>query len=131
MNKIFHKIYMDKNGNPDPLPPLQDAMQYQYKVKQTNTIDGWKVLPYDMNAEIFYPLHQDNVGTTPIVEDMAASELAILPCWVNFVTQRKLFQITLLLLGASSAGVKLPKRSMLPVLVKIQLMILMKAGLHN
>ena len=57
MNSIFDKLYTNENGNPAPLPPLQEAMQYQYEVKQTNTIDGSTVLPYDqMNAEMFYPL---------------------------------------------------------------------------
>jgi hypothetical protein len=77
MNSMFDKIYTNENGNPAPLPPLQDAMQYQYEVKQTNTIDGSTVLPYDqMNAEMLYPSRQENVDTTPIVEDMAANEVA-------------------------------------------------------
>ncbi len=46
-------------------------------MKQTNTINGSKVLAYDqMNAEMFYPLCQENIDTTSIVEDMAAKELA-------------------------------------------------------
>jgi len=77
MNSIFDKLYTDEHGNPAPLPPLQEAMQYQYEVKQTNTIDGSKVLPYDqMNAEMFYPSRQENKDTTAIVEDMAANEVA-------------------------------------------------------
>ncbi len=77
MNSIFDKLYTDEHGNPAPLPPLQEAMQYQYEVKQTNTVDGSKVLPYDqMNAEMFYPSRQENKDTTAIVEDMAANEVA-------------------------------------------------------
>ena len=77
MNSIFDKICKDEIGNHATLPLLQDVIQYQYKMKQTNAIDGSKVLPYNqMNAEMFYPSCQENVDTTPIVEDMAANELA-------------------------------------------------------
>ena len=77
MNGIFNEIYTDQDGNDASLPPLEEAMQYQYEVKQTNTIDGSTVLPYDqMNAEMFYPVRQENVDTTAIVEDMAANKLA-------------------------------------------------------
>ena len=44
MNSIFDKIYTDENGNPAHLPPLKDAMQYQYEVKQTNTIDDLSLI---------------------------------------------------------------------------------------
>ena len=56
MNAIFDNIYTDANGNQAPLPPLQEAMQYQYEEKHTNAIDGSKVLPYDrIDAKMFYP----------------------------------------------------------------------------
>ena len=104
---------------------------FLYKVKQTNTIDGSKVLPYDqMNAEMFYPLRQENVDTTAIVEDMAANEVA--PAVLGELCDpKKLFQNTLQLLVASSAGVKLPMRSIRCVLVKLQPMILLKVHLHS
>ena len=55
-----------------PLPPLVDAMEYQYEQKQTNAIDGYKVLPYDqLNAELFYPIKKANKETTKTVEVMA------------------------------------------------------------
>ena len=47
MNGIFNEIYTDQDGNDAPLPPLEEAMQYQYEVKQTPALDGSKVLPFD------------------------------------------------------------------------------------
>ena len=44
MNDIFNEIYTDQDGNDIPLPPLEEAMQYQYEVKQTPALDGSKVL---------------------------------------------------------------------------------------
>ena len=77
MSGIFDNIYIDADGNTCPLPPLQDAMQYQYEEKLTNAIDGSKVLPYDqINAEMFYPTRQENKDTTAMVEDMAMNALA-------------------------------------------------------
>ena len=35
MNGVFNEIYTDQDGNDAPLPPLEEAMQYQYEVKQT------------------------------------------------------------------------------------------------
>ena len=56
MNGIFNKIHTDDSGIGVPLPPLVEAMTYQYGKKQTNAIDGSKVLPFDqLNAELFYP----------------------------------------------------------------------------
>jgi hypothetical protein len=50
-------------------------MKYQYKEKQTNTIDCSKTLPFDcMNAEMFYPTRQENIDSTPTVKVMAAEE---------------------------------------------------------
>jgi hypothetical protein len=43
MNAIFDNIYEDSEGNPAPLPPLQEAMKYQYEEKQTVAIDGLKI----------------------------------------------------------------------------------------
>ena len=77
MNSIFDKIYIDDNGNPAPLPPLQEAMKCQYEEKQTNTIDGSKMLPFDrMNAEMFYSRRQENIDSTPTVKVMSAEEVA-------------------------------------------------------
>ena len=77
MNSVFDKIYHDEHGDPAPLPPLQEAMNYQFKEKQTNAIDGSKVLPYDnINAEMFYPECQKNRDTTHCVQEMAQSAIA-------------------------------------------------------
>lgn len=47
-------------------------MEYQYELKQTNTIDGSKVLPYDqLNVELFYPIKIANKEATKTVEVMA------------------------------------------------------------
>lgn len=71
------KIYTDAKRNPWPLPPLQDAMQYQYEEKKTNDVNGSKVLPYDrINAEMLYPKQQENKDTTTLCVDMAAEEVA-------------------------------------------------------
>ncbi len=43
MNAIFDNIYENREGNPAPLPPLQEAMKYQYEEKQTVAIDGLKL----------------------------------------------------------------------------------------
>ena len=62
MNDIFNEIYTDQDGNDIPLPPLEEAMQYQYEVKQTPALDGSKVLPFDqLNAELFYPTRKENL----------------------------------------------------------------------
>ena len=72
MNGIFHSIHTDDDGNSVPLPPLVEAMEYQYERKQTNAIDGSKVLPYDqLNTELFYPVKEVNKATTKTVEIMA------------------------------------------------------------
>ncbi len=72
MNAIFDEIYEDDDGKPCPLPPLQEAMKYHYKEKQTNALDGSKVLPFDLlNAEMFYPERQENKDSTPTVIEMA------------------------------------------------------------
>jgi len=47
MNSIFSRIHSDSHGNEIPLQPLVDAMTYQYEHKQTEAIDGSKVLPFD------------------------------------------------------------------------------------
>lgn len=76
MNAIFDNIYVDSDGNPGPLPPLQEAMTYQYEEKQTIALDGSKVLPFDqLNAEMFYPQRPENQQTTDLVKEMA-SEVA-------------------------------------------------------
>lgn len=47
-------------------------MTYQYEHKQTEAIDGSKVLPFDqLNAELFYPQRQENIETTATVNLMA------------------------------------------------------------
>ena len=62
MNEIFNEIYTDQDGNDVPLPPLKEAMQYQYEVKQTPALDGSKLLPFDqLNAELFYPTRKENL----------------------------------------------------------------------
>jgi hypothetical protein len=77
MNAIFDEIYTDDEGNRCPLPPLQEAMKYQYEMKQTNALDGSKVLPFDLlNAEIFYPERQENKDSTPTVIEMAQTVVA-------------------------------------------------------
>lgn len=72
MNNIFSRIHSDSHGNEIPLQPLVDAMTYQYEHKQTEAIDGSKVLPFDqLNAELFYPQRQENIETTETVNLMA------------------------------------------------------------
>ena len=74
MSDIFGKIYTDDQGNDVPLEPLVDAMKYQFEEKQTNTLDGSKVLPFDiLNAELFYPDRKENKATTELVKKMALS----------------------------------------------------------
>jgi hypothetical protein len=52
-------------------------MLVQYKEKQTNAIDGSKMLPFDrMNAEMFYHRRQENIDSTPTVKVMTAEEVA-------------------------------------------------------
>jgi hypothetical protein len=52
-------------------------MKYQYEMKQTNALDGSKVLPFDLlNAEIFYPERQENKDSTPTVIEMAQTVVA-------------------------------------------------------
>ena len=76
MNAIFSKIHTDEEGRNIPLGPLEEAVSYQYEVKQTPAIDGSKVLPYDqLNAELFYPQRKENAETTDTVILMA-SEVA-------------------------------------------------------
>ena len=68
MNEIFNEIYTDQDGNDAPLPPLEEAMQYQYEVKQTPALDGSKVLPFDqLNAELFYPTRKENIDTNKFI----------------------------------------------------------------
>ena len=58
MNAIFSKIHTDEEGR-IPLGPLEEAVSYQYEVKQTTAIDGSKVLPYDqLNEELFFAVHK-------------------------------------------------------------------------
>ena len=72
MNAIFDKIYVDSEGNPTPLPPLQEAMKDQYEEKQTVAVDGSWVLPYDqLNAEMLYPVRPENQQTNCLVKEMA------------------------------------------------------------
>ena len=72
MNDIFKRIYTDDDGNAAPLQPLEDAMQYMFEEKQTNQLDGSKVLPYDvLNAELFYPTREENIATTEFVTQLA------------------------------------------------------------
>ena len=55
MNSIFNKIYTNDNNNSIPLQPLEDAMKYQYQIRQTPAVDGSKVLLFDrLNVELFY-----------------------------------------------------------------------------
>jgi hypothetical protein len=68
----FDSILTDDDGNHVPLPPLVEAMEYQYKRKHTNAIGSLKVLPYaQLNAELFYPMNEANKATTKTVEVMA------------------------------------------------------------
>ena len=77
MNAVFDKIHIDADGKTCPLPPLHDAMQYQHEQKQTNAIDGSKVLPFDrINAEMFYPEQQENKDSTSLEVDMAMTAVA-------------------------------------------------------
>ena len=76
MNSIFSKIHTDDEDKEVPLEPLEEAMSYQYEVKQTPAVDGLKVLPFDqLKAEIFYPTCRENTKTTELVKLMA-SEVA-------------------------------------------------------
>jgi hypothetical protein len=63
MNSIFDKIYIDDDGNPAPLPPLQEAMKYQYEEKQTVTIQLYEcrnVLPYAARENRFNTNRESN-----------------------------------------------------------------------
>lgn len=72
MNDIFSKIYENEDGEQCPLQPLVDAMKFQFEEKQTTTMDGSKVLPFDqLNAELFYPDRKENIETTDTVLSMA------------------------------------------------------------
>ena len=72
MNGMFDKIHTDDSGICVALSPLVEAMKYQYERRQTNVIDGYKVLPCDqLNAELFYPKSLANVETTGLVKTMA------------------------------------------------------------
>jgi hypothetical protein len=72
MRNIFSKIHTDDNGDDGPLPPLEDAMKYQFEEKLTPAVDGSKVLPHDqLMAELFYPQRKVNVDTTETVKLMA------------------------------------------------------------
>ena len=72
MNEIFSEIYEDENGNRIPLQPLVDAMKFSFEEKETSTLDGSKVLPFDLlNDELFYPKRDKNNSTTELVEKMA------------------------------------------------------------
>ncbi|KAL3767418.1 hypothetical protein ACHAWO_013859 [Cyclotella atomus] len=52
-------------------------MKYQYEEKQTNALDGSKVLPFNLlNAKIFYPEQQENKDGTPTVIEMAQTVVA-------------------------------------------------------
>lgn len=72
MNEIFDDIYVDDDGNAAPLAPLKDAMGYTMEEKQSERLDGSKVLSFDLlNAELFYPERDENKATTALVEAMA------------------------------------------------------------
>jgi len=56
-----------------PLESLVDAMRYQLEEKQTPSVDGSKVLPFDtLSAELFYPDRKENKATTKIAKKMIA-----------------------------------------------------------
>ena len=47
-------------------------MQFSFEEKKTETIDGSKVLPFDiLNAELFYPEREENKQTDDLVKKMA------------------------------------------------------------
>jgi hypothetical protein len=72
MDSIFSEIYEDEDGNKVPLEPLVEAMNYQFKEKQTPALDGSKVLPFDkLNAELFYPDRKENKATNELLKSMA------------------------------------------------------------
>jgi len=86
MNSIFSKIHTDDKGKEVSLEPLEEAMSYQYEVKQTPAVDGSKVLPFDqLNAEIFYTTHRENIKTTEIVKLMASevTETISMSCMIQ------------------------------------------------
>ncbi len=93
MNGIFNKIHTDDSRIGVPLPPSVEAMTYQNKKKQTNAIDGSKVLPFDqLNAEPFIQrglqmLKQLGWSREWLVKLQTVS-------YMNFVTQRKQHLIT-------------------------------------
>lgn len=72
MNRIFNNIHTDDSGICIPLPPLAEAMTYQYEKKQTDVIDSSKVLSFDQqNAELFYPKMIVNIETTGLLKRTA------------------------------------------------------------
>ena len=110
MNGIFNEIYTDKGDNGVPLPPLEEAMQYQYEVKQTPALDGSKVLPFDqLNAELFYPTRKESIDTNEIVKVMA-SEVG--ECLLEELSDpKKQLWIISLSSVANSVGVKQQKKN--------------------
>ena len=113
MNGIFNEIYTDQDGNDAPLPPLEEAMQYQYEVKQTPALDGSKVLPFDqLNAELFYLTRKENIDTNEIVKVMACE---VAECLLEELSDpKKQLLIISQSLVANSVGVKqLKKNTML------------------
>ena len=55
MNYILSLIYESKYRNVIPVEQLEDFLKYQYEEKQTLSLDGSKIRPFDrLNAE-FYP----------------------------------------------------------------------------
>ena len=50
-------------------------MKYQFEERETSTLDGSKVLPFDqLNAELFYPTKKEKMQTTTV--KLMAVELA-------------------------------------------------------
>jgi hypothetical protein len=130
MNSIFDKIYIDDDRNPAPLPPLQEAMKYQYEEKQTKAIDSSKMLPlFRMNAEMFYPTRQENIDSTPTVKVMAMEEVALAVIGQIIDPQKALLDYVQLM--ASLAGGRRRKQSIWRPKVNTQQMIPLKVHLHN
>ena len=48
MDVIFDDIYVDDDGNTAPLQQLKDIMGYTMEEKQSEQLDGSKVLPFDL-----------------------------------------------------------------------------------
>ena len=71
LDAIFSEIYVDEDRNIAPLDALQQYMNFMFEEKQTNTVDGSKVVPLNqILAELLYPQRKENIATTQFVKQL-------------------------------------------------------------